>query len=167
MDSIQVTGPKNILTCDQREHSFRIVTDEKTLLFSCNTPIELVTWINQIVRACQPKLKPSPLIPIKNDKRQTIDFTNYNAHNQDSVEEMTKDMISFESADVLYFKESQIQETFEHVSIQRECIECGEYVLGDGYDISREVFDKWTQQGYMPPTYFQTNIGYVHNLYKQ
>jgi hypothetical protein len=68
---VQVTEASTILpdTNDHRPNTFQMLQNGYSIHFACNTPLELVTWINALIRANKPKPVITPLIPIKNKSR--------------------------------------------------------------------------------------------------
>ncbi|KAJ3268998.1 polar growth protein [Terramyces sp. JEL0728] len=67
---VHLNDPSSILPSD-KPNSFMIkdtINQTKTA-FTCSTQLEMITWVNKLVRATQPPIHKSPLIPIKNANR--------------------------------------------------------------------------------------------------
>ncbi|KAJ3253221.1 polar growth protein [Boothiomyces macroporosus] len=67
---VHMNDPSSILPSD-KPNSFMIkdtINQTKTI-FTCSSQLEMISWVNKLVRATQPPIHKSPLIPIKNANR--------------------------------------------------------------------------------------------------
>ncbi|KAJ3317877.1 polar growth protein [Boothiomyces sp. JEL0866] len=67
---VHMNDPSSILP-SEKPNSFMIkdtINQTKTI-FTCSSQLEMISWVNKLVRATQPPIHKAPLIPIKNANR--------------------------------------------------------------------------------------------------